>query len=348
MAKKIIKIKFTDLPYGFTPENSVWIKLLSERYKVVLAEDADFLIYSVFGNDHLKYNCIKIFWTGECQSPDFNLCDYAIGFDYLEYGDRYLRVPNYYLSNPILFDQIQEKVHSTTDTLQEKTSFCSFVYSNNHASPERQQFFHLLSAYKPISSGGRFLNNIGGAVSDKLSFQKSHKFAIAFENSSSPGYTTEKLPHAFAAHTVPIYWGDPLVGQHFNTDSFINCHDYTSFEEVVEKIKLLNKDDEAYLKMLQTPALNRTNDYNETLAKLRTFLFPIFDQEPENAKRYNREYWGRKYQKKQCEIWNAYNWSPKGIAGRFYMYVFRKIEKKNKSVWLWKTHKGLMKLLGKS
>ena len=64
--------------------------------------------------------------------------------------------------------------------------------------------FEALSWYQQVSSGGRYKNNIGGPVDDKLKFQRKHKFVIAFENTATPGYTTEKIIGAFAAGAVPI------------------------------------------------------------------------------------------------------------------------------------------------
>lgn len=72
--------------------------------------------------------------------------------------------------------------------------------------------FEALKKYKKVNSGGRYLNNIGRAVVDKIQFESRHKFSICFENSSYPGYTTEKIIEAFAAKTIPIYWGNPCVG----------------------------------------------------------------------------------------------------------------------------------------
>ena len=65
--------------------------------------------------------------------------------------------------------------------------------------------------YKHIDSGGKYKNNIGAPVADKLAFLSEGKFNIAFENSSANGYTTEKLIEAFAAGTIPLYWGDESV-----------------------------------------------------------------------------------------------------------------------------------------
>ena len=48
-----------------------------------------------------------------------------------------------------------------------------------------------------------------------MDYYKHSKFVLAFENSSSPGYCTEKLFHAKVAGAIPIYWGDPLVMNDF-------------------------------------------------------------------------------------------------------------------------------------
>ena len=188
---KTIKLKFVDMMPGFVPDNNFWYNFLSRFYNIELSEKPDYLFFSVMGSENLKYNCIKIFWTGENQQPDFNLCDYAIAFSPLQYDDRYLRFPLYY-NNEAHFNLMHQKHKSSESNLTNKTEFCSFVYSNNHASPERGIIFNKLSAYKKVVSGGRFMNNIGGAVKDKIEFQQKSKFCIAFENASTPGYRSEE------------------------------------------------------------------------------------------------------------------------------------------------------------
>ena len=104
---------------------------------------------------------MKIFYVGENFTPDFNLCDYAIGFDIMEFNDRYLRLPLY------VFYGIEEL--ATPKFLEIgailNRNFCSFVVSNAGGSPERNRFFQ-------VDSGGRFENNIGGPVSNKKEFIK--------------------------------------------------------------------------------------------------------------------------------------------------------------------------------
>ena len=50
-----------------------------------------YLFLSVFGDNYFEYKCVHIFVFGENLCPNFNLYDYAMGFEYMEYEDRYIR-----------------------------------------------------------------------------------------------------------------------------------------------------------------------------------------------------------------------------------------------------------------
>ncbi|MBQ7595964.1 MAG: alpha-1,3-fucosyl transferase, partial [Clostridia bacterium] len=234
------------------------------------------------------------FFTGEDISPDFNFCDYAIAFDRISFGDRYLRFPHFAYRDE--FPVSVEKHHITEDDLARKTKFCNFIYSNSNASKTRENFFRLLSEYKHVDSGGRYLNNIGGPVADKLEFQKDYKFSIAFENDSSLDYTTEKIMDAFAAKTIPIYWGNKNIANDFNPKSFINCHDYDSFEQVVERVKEIDNDPELFRSILAEPIFKDEKiPYELSMDCLRDYLFHIFDQPLEEAKRRSSFSWRMQY-----------------------------------------------------
>lgn len=277
---KTIRIYFVDFFSGFDMYHNTFIDVLSKRYDVVISENPDYLFYSVFGMNHLKYQCIRIFYTGECYTPNFNECDYAIGFDRLSFGDRYIRVPLYQLFQyKDSYESIKNRKPLLKQDLKKKDRFCNFVYSNCFAQDKRTQFFRLLSSYKKVDSGGRYLNNIGGPVKDKKEFQKHYKYSIAFENTSYDGYSTEKIMEAFAARTIPIYYGDPRITEDFNDSSFINCHQYNSFEEVVEVIDRIEHDDELFLKIINENPIKLVD------ANLEGFLYQIFEQSLSEAKR---------------------------------------------------------------
>jgi hypothetical protein len=146
-------------------------------------------------------------------------------------------------------------------------NFCNFIYSNKSATL-RNEFFEKLNRYKRVDSGGKINNNIGYKVRDKLRFQKDYKFSIAFENSIGSGYTTEKILDAFAAGTIPIYWGNPSISLDFNPKSYINVHDYNNIEDVVLKVIELDNNPQMYIEYLKEPILKDTSPINENEIKL--------------------------------------------------------------------------------
>lgn len=224
-----------------------------------LVDDPDFLIYSCFGKAFLKYKCVRIFYTGENIRPNFNECDYAFSFDYTITEKNY-RLPIYkiYIKN---IDELKNKKINNKSIVNKK-KFCNFLYSNETAK-ERIDFFYKLNQYKKIDSGGRVLNNLGYFVDNKHDFLKNYKFTIAFENSSYPGYTTEKILHPLMANSIPIYWGNPLVAKDFNPRAFVNCHEYSNFEEVIEKIIEIDTNHDLYHTYLREPVFsgNIENQY---------------------------------------------------------------------------------------
>ena len=133
------------------------------------------------------------------------------------------------------------------------------------------------AAAPKVNAGGAYLNNIGGRTDNKLGFEMKHKFSIAFENSSRSGYTTEKLPTALSAQTIPIYWGNPEIEKEFNGKRFINCHAYDSFDEVVERVKEIDNDDELYLSIINESPI-AGYDFDKARSGVESFLRNIIDQ----------------------------------------------------------------------
>jgi hypothetical protein len=297
MLKKI-KVAFTDFWPGFSCDNNYFIDTLNRYYDIEMVKEvgkAEYLFYSTFGDEHLKYDCVKIFYTGENLVPDFNLCDYAIGYEHMQYGDRYIRMPLYvtgYRADYKRMLEIRGKING-------REKFCSFVASNGkQADPTRTAIFDKLSEYKRVDSGGRYLNNIGqpDGVKDKRAFQEQYKFSMAVENSSHRGYCTEKIVQAFAAGTIPIYWGDTDIGTYFNEKAFINCHRYESLDDVLKVVKEIDNDDKKYQAMLREPVITDENQRVEAYEKsFVIWIRNIMDQPLEKAYRRNLYGWGLGY-----------------------------------------------------
>ena len=92
-SNRTIKIKITDFcfkdPTNENPKCFIYDHL-KDTYDIVYSEEPDFLFYSVYRQNHIKYtNCVKIFYAGENIMPDFNKCDYGISYNYIYFGDRH-------------------------------------------------------------------------------------------------------------------------------------------------------------------------------------------------------------------------------------------------------------------
>ncbi len=164
--------------------------ILSQYYEITLHKDFHRPTDIVFGvpngatRNILSYHNTKRFWySGENEVVNFNLFDYAIGCDNLEFGNRYLRVPTYYLSLHYinLFtlcranDDTPYKTFNSPYTKKDgthfreefpnlykilkgqadpfKRGFVSFVSSNKEA-PIRNAFYDALSCVDAIAGGG--------------------------------------------------------------------------------------------------------------------------------------------------------------------------------------------------
>lgn len=295
---EIKRINFIDFWPGFDKENNLFCNILREKYLVDISEQPDYIFASVSGNyGFTDYDCVRILYTGEPFSPDFNVFDYAIGFDPIELkdekgSDRYYRFPYCFydemgyglqkLSRGLTREEAQE-------VLQEKKYFCNFIYSHPSAKGERETILNLLSQYKRVESSGSFLNNMkdGFVVprAKKEEFLRLSKFTIACESIIHPGFVTEKISDALYANSIPIYYGSNYVKKEFNPDAFIYLGDYNSIEEGIEKVIEIDRNDEKYISMLMQPKLIVDHYYENLYDGLRAFLFHIFDQDKEEALR---------------------------------------------------------------
>jgi alpha(1,3/1,4) fucosyltransferase len=195
---------------------------------------------------------IKIEYSGEAHEPDFNIFDYCIGYsDQYENLDRYIRKECPFTQWP---EFIKCRQNNHVLELDKKKNFCNFIYSNGNAHPMRDTLFSELTKYKMVNSLGKHLRNsympnienIGNSVDIKSNF----KFSIACENAEFDGYTSEKIVTSLNAHTIPIYWGNKNISADFNPECFINVRDFENFDQLREKIKEIDENEELFESIL--------------------------------------------------------------------------------------------------
>lgn len=268
-------------------------------------EVPDILVYSDFGRSHTRLasdETTKIYYTRENIPPNYAECDYGISFDHIEFGDRHLRFPYYAMGlEPGL---LKNRGALTSYDLQARQGFCAYIASNSAwAAPERRDFVQILNTLGEVVSAGKHLRNhapvdtlieVGSQWERKLAFLGGFRFCIAFENSSHPGYTTEKIIHAFRSRCIPIYWGDPKIADDFNPNAFVNVHDFPDLTSAAQKVIEIDNDPEILLKMFNAPVFRSGNDrvaeYNQ---QLESFLRNIVKQPAEIRRRRPRHGRGR-------------------------------------------------------
>jgi len=247
------RIAFSDWVGGSHPAVERILRLLSARRDIARADfsEADLLIYSDFGERHWEFKGLKVYLTGENMLPDFDQCDLALSPVEIAGDPRAIRFPYYAQVLPELGSLVRSADHDAGRFL-DRPRFASFVASNPRGA-ERNRFFRALHRRRAVVSAGRHFNNTGKRLEDKMSFLRDFRFNLAFENSSSPGYITEKLVEPLLAGAVPIYWGDPEVGRDFDPGCMINVADFASESAAIEHILEVDSAPQERLKLLSTP-----------------------------------------------------------------------------------------------
>jgi hypothetical protein len=249
--------------FGTAEEYFKWA--LGQWYdvEVVPPDQCDYLIFGDpnFGNDHYKYrNCKRILYTGENYRPTYYTHDHSITFDHENSAKNY-RLPLYVLEMHMYWrtGNYHSVIRDTwyRSPVDFPDGFCSFVQSNPNMMI-RNNFVKKVSEYKTVDCGGPLMNNIGHVlprddISHKRNFISQRKFNIAFENGIYPGYVTEKILDAIYANTIPVYLGSMTVDRDFNTRRFINCHDYTTLDEVIEAMKEVEADEARWMDIISEP-----------------------------------------------------------------------------------------------
>lgn len=265
--QNITRIQFKDFWPIFNDTLNFFTENLTKygyNYEVVNS-NPDIIIFSVFGNYHRKLQkgiidekIHKVFYTGENVPPIPNANINLTFHNDSQHNN--IRLPLWILHGG---NKIKNKKLSPKET----SNFCCFVYSNQIY--YRNLFCQKLSQYKKVDCGGDCLNNIGEKVIDKINFQSKYKFCIAYENSSSPGYTTEKILDAYSSNCIPIYYGSDTITDDFNSETFINAHDFDSDEDLINYIKKVDTNKDLYDSFMNKPIfskkwLTRFKDSNET------------------------------------------------------------------------------------
>ncbi|WP_448207829.1 glycosyltransferase family 10 domain-containing protein [Azospirillum sp. sgz302134] len=282
--KPRLTVAFHDFWPDFDAADNFFIDILSARFDVTVVEDgSDLAILSVFGDRHRSARTRRsLFFTGENIRPPLDAVDMAVSFDRID-DPRHFRLPLYvvhayahmregatdHFCHPVL-----PPAPPTREAFANR-KFCAFLYKNPNGE-RRNAFFHALSARRGVDSVGWHLNNTGSVVKmgwlPKIRVFSRYRFAFAFENSSHPGYLTEKILDVFQAGAVPLYWGDPDVRRDVAAGSFIDLSRFASDEEACEHILALDGDYDAWCGYRGTAPFLGTEDFHFDAYRLTEWI----------------------------------------------------------------------------
>jgi len=287
--KKRLKLYCVDL-FNKT-RHKLWLQeKLEEKFIIEYEKDnPDYLIFNVFGEKHLnpKYkNAIKIGIFTENRIPDLNEVDYALGHSHINYLDRYFKHSIFLWENFKTINEIRKKVSK----IPIRKKFCAAVISNSYKANFRINFISKLSKYKRVDMGGRYQNNIGGHVKNKIEFLSKYKFSIAMENSSGDGYISEKIVQSFIAGTIPIYYGDYLIDEFINPKAYILIKGEKDIDNKIEYIKSIDNDDVKYRNIMKENVIIDNNYIEKIDNELKLFLYNIFQQEKSKSHRVDSKF----------------------------------------------------------
>ena len=170
--------------------------------------------------------------------------------------------------------------------------FAVFAYSNCDEKfsgvKRRREFYEKLK-----NKFGNNLHNLGRCYNKEMTQYGTHvenknkftefKFVIAFENKAIEGYVSEKLINPIFAGCIPVYCGAPDVAKYINPKRIINVNDFSSDEEVFNRMLEINNDHNLFMQIVSQPALVEVptiyNYYSFLLGKGKIFI-DIYNQAP--------------------------------------------------------------------
>lgn len=283
---------------GFSLEYGL-IKLLLNHaigsFEVVSSEkEADIVLTSVFPsyprirkNLNLKWpafpeKTIGVIWENE--RPNYKKYRFSISSDFDSYGGRNYRVPVWYMQlkwpnitrdmphagkdawqtfEPLV--EIDSLLHSRdVPGAPDRERFCCFVAKNEEL--HRKFAIERLSTIAPVDLYGPITGK--PAQISKYVLLKDYRFNVCFENSTFPGYYTEKLLQSWVGGCIPLYYSDSWFHMDFNPEAAINRIHFSTLDEFVGHVAAIHSSRNDMANLYAQPLLTK----RPTLDGAITFL----------------------------------------------------------------------------
>ncbi len=153
-----------------------------------------------------------------------------------------------------------------------------YIASNWRDHSGRTDYVRELMRHMPVDSYGRCLQN-RTFVDDrgqptKLETISAYRFTLAFENSISHDYVTEKFFEPLMIGSVPVYLGAPNVVDFApSSDCYIDVTNFSGPAELAAYLQRLATDDDAYNRYLVWRTQQFRPEFADLLQRLRVSSF---------------------------------------------------------------------------
>ena len=216
-----------------------------------------------------------IWLTPENQRPPAEGWDATLSFEigpwpsnaYLPFWqlntDLFGRGDSGFLGRPLLIDELASPRDAVASS---RPGFCCAILRN--PDPVRMRAIQELSRIGKVDVFGPVTRR---PVPEKLSIFQRYRFVLCFENDLYPGYVTEKPFDAWAAGSVPLYWGLDARGD-LNRRALLNMATLAGFEGLLEEVRRLERDGDALNDVASQPLLTAHPDVSPVLDLVSTTL----------------------------------------------------------------------------
>ncbi len=200
---------------------------------------------------------LSIFYTGENYRVP-NRERYSISHDLDDYNSSNIYYP--YLFDHLLMAKLKQNDHLYGSSINfdsllkdrklegRHTHFACIFYGNR--TPLRARLVEEMRNHGTVDVFGKAS---GKYVEDRSDLFGKYKYVLCPENDFFPGYVTEKLLHAYAMGSVPIYWGGLTTHQGVNHESLLVVSPEQQLKTRISEIA--NIDDAEYKRIYERKLL---------------------------------------------------------------------------------------------
>ena len=207
-------IKQASLPTVFTEDLGSLIitdlyidkasKIPSSKKILWLIETEDIIPHAYAEAISLRHDVHKVY------SWDKDLCYRYPNFHYYPFGSTFLT------------DDEQQ--------LYDKCKDVSFLMSSKTYTKGHKLRHQIKNQY------GEKIQNVKQSppMDPKINWLKDYRFSVIVENCRVRGYFSEKIIDCFRTGTIPIYWGDPDIGNTFNSEGILCFETLSELDNILD------------------------------------------------------------------------------------------------------------------